>query len=308
MTKVGDSTFATTGSYSYHSEVGDDENVHLLGLDEIYIEDGVTEIGDKSFIGLKANTVRLPNTLVSIGNFAFHDTVFKVDSKYAIYLPNSCKSLGRGAFGYAKGMVYLGAVESLGDGCFSNFNKGSSSSYSLTIPESVTSIGSICFSESCFYRMNIYVNVSKIPDMCFAVARIADSVYIGDSIKELGHGAFGGLGGFSNSTTQIKGAKNLTTLGSSAFANSTIEEAMYFPSVTSVGENCFQRSTLISVAFERSDVYIHNRAFYELEQPITLKLNFSYRDSLSHYEGVRTQTLGSGNTVVFTDGSMVIPN
>lgn len=306
--KVGDSTFVTTDPYSYHYEVGDDENVHLLDIDEIYIEDGVAEIGNKSFMGLKANTVRLPNTLVSIGNFAFHDTIFKVASKYAIHLPNSCKSLGVGAFGYAKGVVYLGAVESLGEACFSNFNNGSSSIYGLTIPESVTSIGSMCFSESYFGDIDIYANVSKIPKQCFAGARVADRIYIGDNIIELGEGAFYQLGGFSGYTTKLKGAKNLTTLGYRAFECSTIEEDIYFPSVTSVGEHCFQYGTFSSVAFERPNVYINYRAFYSLRQPITLKLNFPYGESISHYAGNRSQTLGAGNNVIFKDISMVIPN
>ena len=306
--KVGDSTFVTTDPYSYHYEVGDDENVHLLDIDEIYIEDGVAEIGNKSFMGLKANTVRLPNTLVSIGNFAFHDTIFKVASKYAIHLPNSCKSLGVGAFGYAKGVVYLGAVESLGDACFSNFNNGSSSIYSLTIPESVTSIGSMCFSESYLGDIDIYANVSKIPKQCFARARVADRIYIGDNIIELGEGAFYQLGGFSGYTSKLEGAKNVTILGTATFRESTITGDLYFPSVNFVGETCFQGSTLGNVTFERPDVYINYRAFYNLNQPITLKLNFPYGESISHYAGNRSQALGAGNNVIFKDISMVIPN
>ena len=45
-------------------------------IEKVIIDDGVSSIGDESFIGCgELNTITIPNSVVSVGNFSFEDCI-----------------------------------------------------------------------------------------------------------------------------------------------------------------------------------------------------------------------------------------
>ena len=131
----------------------------------VYIEDGVTRIGDSAFRACSnLNSITIPDSVTSIGYAAFYGCS-KLSS---ITIPDSVTSIGAQAFNRCSNLSSItipNKVTSIGDYtfCFCS-NLGS-----ITIPDSVTSIGS--------YAFNGCSNLSSItiPD---SVTSIGDSAFM----------------------------------------------------------------------------------------------------------------------------------
>ena len=136
------------------------------GLTSITIGSGVTSIGSSAFSGCSGLTsITIPNSVTSIGSYAFS----YCSGLTSITIPNSVTSIGAGAFEETQwyndqndGLIYVGKVAykykgnmpdnteiSIREGtveiCGSCFSSCSSLT-SVTIPNSVTSIGNNAFS------------------------------------------------------------------------------------------------------------------------------------------------------------------
>ena len=106
---------------------------------EIFVPEGVREIGDHAFSGAKTSYVHLPDSLERIGDDAFREC----RSLKEIVIPAGVRSIGRGAFYSCRSLWEAKlpkALPALSSGLFGDCR----SLQRVTIPEAVTCIqGSI---------------------------------------------------------------------------------------------------------------------------------------------------------------------
>lgn len=125
-------------------------NVHLGGTDyygftSVILPDTLKEIGDYAFYNLiRPETISIPDSVTTIGIFAFARQQDKEDHTSSITLPASLESLGKYAFGYRSVITSVeipGSVEIISEGAF----KGCTSLRTVTINEGVKEIGKEAF-------------------------------------------------------------------------------------------------------------------------------------------------------------------
>jgi hypothetical protein len=164
----------------------------------------------------KSGAVTLPNTLISIGSAAFSGCT----SLTSLAIPDSVTSIERSAFNSCSGLTEFtvtagNTAYSAQDGILYNGDKTDivsvpkAKSGALTILDSVTSIGS-----SAFYN-------------CGGLT----SVTLPAGLSSIGSLAFYGCTNLT-SVTVLRGTEPLTTLGSSAFSNTSSGLGIYVPATT----------------------------------------------------------------------------
>lgn len=165
--------------------------------DTLSVSEGVTSIGDGSFINLKVNNIIIPKTITKIGDGAFSgcerikeiylpeglieigDRAFnKCTSLESIYIPESVVKIGDNAF---EGCINLsevhlsGGLKELGQSAFRYCEKIGE----ITIPDSITKIEFETFS-GCSLLENIYIseNVTVIQDGAFSSCENLKNIYV----------------------------------------------------------------------------------------------------------------------------------
>ena len=244
-------------------------------LTSITIPKGVTTIGDWMFLRCSSLTsVIIPEGVTTIGKAAFQ----KCSSLTSITFPNSLTSIGNGAFlesawydNQPDGLVYAGKVAykykgtmpentsiTIKDGTLSiteNAFRSYNNLTSITIPNSVTTIGSDAFTgsglssvtlhcpniEPWFYKLNIKEvilgdEVTSIGGSAFLNCSSLTSVKIGSNVKTIGSAAFSGC----SSLTSVTIGKSVTDIGSSAFQDCNNLTDISIPDgVTNIGSFAF---------------------------------------------------------------------
>ena len=114
-------TISGTGAmYDYDSYTNVPWNSYRDLIKRIVVEDGVTTIGKFAFHYIKVSHFKLPETLVSIGEYAFSGNSYLGD----IELPESLETIGYGAFSgcYLKHITIPKNVKSIGNYVFGGCN------------------------------------------------------------------------------------------------------------------------------------------------------------------------------------------
>ena len=179
-------------------------------IKNVYVDAGVTSIGDYAFGGCKSLTsITIPDNVTSIGRGAF----FHCNSLTNIIIPDSVASIGNSAFECCTGLT------------------------SVTIPDSVTRIGSYAFSGctglTCIEIPN---SVTIIANSAFEGCTGLTSVAIPNSVTYIDSSLFYGCTGLTNVTipnsvtsisdyafycctglTSVSLPKNVKTICSAAF-------------------------------------------------------------------------------------------
>mgnify|MGYP002514777346 CR=1 FL=1 len=135
-----------------------------------------------------------------------------------------------------------------------------SSLTSVTIPNSVTSIGERAFSGcSSLTSVNIPNSVTSIGNFAFKNCSSLTSVNIPNSVTSIEYGVFSGC----SSLTSVNIPNSIASIGDYAFKNCSSLTSITIPnSVTSIGESAFEDcSSLTSVTFGESLAEIGERAF-----------------------------------------------
>lgn len=277
----GTLTISGTGEMS-----SDPWNPYRSDIKKVVIESGVTSICDEAFRNCTGMTsVTIPESITLIGTYAF----MRCTSLASVTIPKNVTMSGS-VFGYCKLLTSAGPIGGDYDYQFgwteaipSNAFAECSNLTSVTIPESVTSIGKSAFrgcsklqsitipenvmsiGASAFWHcislltVNIPKGVTSIQDFTFGGCLNLPSVTIPDNVTSIGEEAFIDC----ESLTDLTIPKRVTSIGREAFEDCISLTSVTIPeSVTSIGQGAFLRCTgLTSVTIPESVATLEVSAF-----------------------------------------------
>ena len=168
----------------------------------------------------KTGTVIIPNTVTSIGNYAFQYCILT-----SITIPNSVTNIGNYAFYNcsATSIIISNSVKSIGDYAFSHCYYITS----IIIPDSVTSIGNYTFQASPrLTSITIPNGVTNIGDYAFSLCNGLTSITIPNSVTNIGKYAFQYC-----SLTSITIPDYVITIGNYAFQNCIFLDTVNFNAI-----------------------------------------------------------------------------
>ena len=214
-------------------------------------------------------SIKLPRTLKTIGEQAFHDCT----SLKSITIPNSVTTIKRLAFASCsslKSITIPNTVTEIED----QICNSCSSLTSITIPDGVTSIGYMAFSWcTSLTSITIPDSVTEIGYNTFYYCDNLKSVYITDIVKWYSIKfenvysnpmfSMGNLYLNGELVTELVFPDNVTTIGNSVFTGCRSLTSVTIPdSVTKIGESAFERCTnLTSITIGNGVMTIGKEAF-----------------------------------------------
>ena len=248
--------FQRLTSYGYGSSYCPFDGIPLTTVN---IGDSVQRIPNNFVRGCGGLTsVTIPNSVTSIGDSAFENC----SGLTSVTIGNRVTSIGNSAFKYCSGLTTLNfnAIDcqdfeayyytfdtslttvNIGDSVQripNNFVSGCSGLTSITLPNSLTSIG----------------------DWAFSGCSGLTSITLPNSLTSISNAAFNGCSGLTSVTIP----NSVTSIGGRAFSSCSGLTSVTIPnSVTSIGGRAFSGcSSLTSVTIGNSLTSIGDRAFYE---------------------------------------------
>ena len=226
-------------------------------------------------------SITIPASVTSIGQYAFSNCT----SLVSITIPNSVTSIGGSAFYNCTSLTSI-TVDANNPNYASQdgilYNKAKTTfiyipqalSGNITIPASVTSIGSMAFS-GCTGLTNITIpaSVTEIGGSAFYNCTSLATVTFAEGFSMSIGNWFSGL----SSLTTVNIPASVTSIGSSAFSNCTSPTNITIPEgVTSIGGNAFYRCTdLASITIPASVTEIGGSAFYNCTSLASIMVNIN---------------------------------
>lgn len=247
-------------------------------FDEFQYFTGVTSIPQSMFEGWQITSIVIPESVVTIGWYAFRDCV-KLTS---INIPDFVRSINGSTFSGCSRLTSITIPESVTNIGSSTFQNCSSLT-NITLPEGVTSIGSNTFYGcSSLTSMTIPDGVTSIDYSAFRGCGSLTCITLPESVKSIEGCAFYGCGNLTNITIP----ESVTSIGSFAFYGCSSLMSIIIPedvykienntfsgcsnltsitipeSVTSIGEGAFGNcSSLTSITIPESVTSIGEGAF-----------------------------------------------
>lgn len=254
-------------------------NSKFAKLYEVEIQDGVTEIGDKAFMGCRAlRSVSIPDSVKRIGEMAFYYA-----GPTSLTLPKGIEEWGQSAF----------------QGCYVR---------ELTVSEGLKEIG-LCAFQYCQYLKKVTIpEGTNVGDWAFRGSKVEEVEVNGDisgeqafyncgSLKKavvngkvIGEKAFYSC----KNLTTVELGENVTTIGAFAFMNSSGLTNIVIPkNVTSIGKRAFASCTKLISMQLKCNATLGSEMFYNCKALTTLifdesvteipgGLSFKYSKSLAN--------------------------
>ena len=247
----------------------------------------VTSIGESAFANCKSLTsISIPNSITSIGDCAFY---FSSLTSIEVNANNQ-------NYASIDGVLYNKDVTTLI--CCPGGKT------SITIPNSVTSIGSSAFS-SCKALTSITIpnSVTSIGDYAFYYCSSLTSITIPDSVTSIEHFAFS----FCKSLTSIIISNSVTSIENFAFDQCKSLTSISIPdSVTTIGDYVFERCEfLTSINISKSVINIGKQIFEHCKSLTTIVVDennqvYDSRDNCNAIIETASNTLiqGSLSTII----------
>ncbi len=254
--------------------ISNDAFYSCISLKSIEIPDGVTTIGDDAFYACSnLKSITLPDSVTTISGSAFNNTAYYGNSSNwdnnVLYIGKhliTAKNTTTDSYTVKEG------TKIISDDAFYNLK----SLTSVTIPDSVTTIGKGAFSgctsltefivdsDSQYYSNDEYgvlFNKDKTTLIQYPIGNTRTIYTIPDSVTTIGNRAFVSCG----SLTSIIIPDSVTTIGDYAFASCSSLTSITIPdSVTKFGDYAFTNSDkLTSVIIGNGVTEISNNAFWD---------------------------------------------
>ncbi|MCQ4924007.1 leucine-rich repeat domain-containing protein [Tissierella carlieri] len=241
--------------------------------------EAITEIGDKAFLGdintkqdpkIGINSVKIPNTVTTIGEEAF-----RYNALTFIDIPDSVTTIKMSAFNGNKlqSLVIPDSVTNLGPGAFTlneiadlKLSKsletiptafGYNNLTTITIPEGVTRIDDLAFSDNQLVKVNLPNTLEYLSGFN---NNELESIEIPKSVKELGKKALS-----RNKMTTITVPDNVKIIGDEAFRNTWhdkfLTSIIIEEGVEKLGKSAFAGNQLKDVYIPSSVKEIQSNAF-----------------------------------------------
>ena len=296
------------------TSIGDYAFYGCSGLTSVTIPDSVTSIGERAFSGCSGLTsVTMPDSVTSIGDYAFYgcsgltsvtipDSVTNIGSSAfygcseltSVTIPNSVTNIGSSAFYGCSGLTNftVGIVNETyvskngllltkdGTTVVAGING------SVTIPDSVTSIGAYAFyGRSGLKSVTIPDSVTNIGQSAFYDCSGLTSVTMPDSVNSIASFTFYNCSGLTSVTIP----DSVTSIGSHAFQGCSGLTSVTIPDgVTNIGWQAFYDcSELTDVWFLGDCPTVYSEAFYGVNKSCILHLpkdNLTYNISSGRWQ------------------------
>ena len=280
-------TISGTGKMVSFSDVTGDMLIPLSimssdEIEELVIEEGVTEIGDYCFFKFtRLFKASLPDSLTSIGSFAFN----RCGDLKRITIPDNVKSIGSNAFADCNQLSEVNGmknVETLGDSVFlgtaistmvlpgtltvipDNLFFGCINIKELKLENGITKIGSGAFGYCEFSELVIPDSVTEIGSKAFTDCGRMKTLSLSNSLKTISSEAF-----HNTAITNITIPSSVNTIEADAFSGCFDLKNVIIPeSVTTIGRHAFDSDRIV---LPKSLANIANFAFSEYTQLVYCK-------------------------------------
>ena len=323
--EIEDGVLTLTGSgatYDYQEGARHWDRTLTADVEKVVIEEGITRIGNYCFNEFETANyvvkVELPETLVSIGEWAFYNSPdIKIDS-----LPDSLEYIGERAFNNTRitKAMFPPKMDWLPDGCYANTRIEE-----IEIPERIRKIGDGCFAacfelRSCIFpdtdieigsacfagcnhlRIRLPNTMTALPDGLFRGCKYLNKVEIPPGVTEIGESCFASAG-----LKWVDIPAGCTKLGDACFSQTKLESVVIPDGVTELPDSCFAGcAQLKSVSFPDTVTRIGKNCFSgcDLLEDFHLPENDSYTVG---YNALPKQYLGSqGDFLILHDSELYL--
>src|SRR5574344_1888850 len=219
----------------------------------------VVSLADNLFEGFTLRVVMIPNSVTSIGNYAF-----AMNPLTSVTIPDSVTSIGDDAFASNQltSVTIPNSVKSIGDYAFYN-----NQLTSITIPDSVISIGAYAFSSNKLTSVTIPDSVTSIKGGAFNDNKLSDEAAFiykrtdtnNDGIAEVDNTTLVSYGGAKRDNVIIP--SNVTSIGAFAFYQNQLTSVTIPDSVISIGDFAFSHNQLTNATIGSGVTTIGSNAF-----------------------------------------------
>ncbi len=225
--------------------------------------------------GHKMDTVVIPNTVTSIGAFAFF-----ANTLTSVVLPKDITMIDDRVFAYnnLSSLTIPDKVETIGYRAFDG-----NMLTTVSFPDSVTSIGTRAFLSNQLTSLTVPDTLTSVGDWAFAFNKIS-SLNIEEGVSTIGKGMFEG-----NHLQEISLPNTITTISDWAFANNLLSHITLPSSVTSLGAQTFnsmdnsgsshnQRQAINRIDFEGDNAaivsdWVATQTYYNAKDGTIYELN-----------------------------------
>jgi hypothetical protein len=234
VTNIGGSAFASCYQLTNVSlpgsvaSIGPFAFIYCTGLTNVTIPVGVTNIGIGPFASCAS--------LAAIGVNGSNPSYSGVDG---VLLNKSQTILVQYPIGSTnENYTVSNGVATIGDFSFQSFQNLTN----LTLPSTVTSIGTEAFEYSALEEINLPNSVTNIGNSAFAYSFL-DTITMSSGIKTIGNSVFAG-----SLLTDFTVPNGVTSIGDSAFYScSELTNVTISGTVTNIGTNAFNNTSLVSI-------------------------------------------------------------